>query len=79
MTVSRRRSVTLLMAALLVTGCASAPRPASPTSASDPRPSADYRRCSPADPDRYAWFYVIGQILYSTLGAYQPDPGPGLR
>jgi hypothetical protein len=37
------------------------------------------KRCSPSDPDRHAWFCVIGQILYGVAGAMQPDGGYSLR
>jgi hypothetical protein len=71
-----------VVAALLVAGCAtSAPPSPSPGSgaADEPRPIAWYQRCSPADPDRYAWFCVIGQIAYSILGGSLPPASPGLK
>lgn len=79
-TMNTRRLV--LIAAILLTGCATGPRPSAPAtagSAGDPRPAAEYRRCSAADPDRFAWFCVIGQIVYSAFSSLQPDAGLGLR
>jgi hypothetical protein len=65
--------VSLLVAASLLAGCATgdgasrvtAPR-AGEAAASPPR------RCSPADPDRWAWFCVIGRLFYETAAAFQP-------
>jgi hypothetical protein len=45
----------------------------------DTRHTAEYRRCSAADPDRFAWFCVIGQIIYLTISILQSDAGPGPR
>jgi hypothetical protein len=30
------------------------------------------RRCSAGDPDRSAWFCVVGQILYGAASFFQP-------
>jgi len=71
-----------LIAAILVAGCATStrsPLPANARSAGDPRQAAEYRRCSAADPDRFAWFCVIGQIVYGTISSLQPDAGLGFR
>ena len=65
----------LALIALLVAGCATAAPPPS-TAASE---SKSIKRCSPSDPDRHAWFCVIGQILYGVAGAMQPDGGYSLR
>ena len=65
----------LALIALLVGGCATAAPPPS-TAASE---SKSIKRCSPSDPDRHAWFCVIGQILYGVAGAMQPDGGYSLR
>ena len=65
----------LALIALLVGGCATAAPPPS-TAASE---SKSIKRCSPGDPDRHAWFCVIGQILYGVAGAMQPDGGYSLR
>ena len=45
----------------------------------DTRAPSAMKRCSASDPDRNAWFCVIGQILYSVTGAMQPDGGYSLR
>jgi len=61
-----RRSGLILLAAILLMGCASIARPAA--SRTDQAP----RRCSPADPDRWAWFCVVGQILYGAAAFFTP-------
>jgi hypothetical protein len=61
-----RRLAALLIVLTLIGGCATASRPA--TAAADAPP----RRCSPADPDRWAWFCVVGQILYGAAAFFQP-------
>ena len=67
--------VSLALIAMLVGGCATA-APAPSAAASE---SKSIKRCSPSDPDRHAWFCVIGQILYGVAGAMQPDGGYSLR
>ena len=62
-----RRLAALLIVLTLLGGCAAASRPAA-ASAADAPP----RRCSPADPDRWAWFCVVGQILYGAAAFFQP-------
>jgi uncharacterized protein YceK len=62
-----RRLAALLIVLTLMGGCATASRPASAGAADAPP-----RRCSPADPDRWAWFCVIGQILYGAAAFVQP-------
>ena len=62
-----RRLAALLIVLTLLGGCATASRPAT-ASAADAPP----RRCSPADPDRWAWFCVVGQILYGAAAFFQP-------
>ena len=64
-----------VLIAMLVGGCATA-APAPSAAASE---SKSIKRCSPSDPDRHAWFCVIGQILYGVAGAMQPDGGYSLR
>jgi hypothetical protein len=79
-TMNTRRLV--LIAAVIVAGCATGPRPSTPVnagSAGNPQQAAEYRRCSAADPDRFAWFCVIGQVLYSALSSLQRDAALGLR
>jgi hypothetical protein len=63
---------------LLVAGCATAAPPPS-TAGGEPKSTSAIKRCSPSDPDRHAWFCVIGQILYGVAGAMQPDGGYSLR
>ena len=65
----------LALIALLVGGCATAAPPSSTAS----REAKSVKRCSPSDPDRHAWFCVIGQILYGVAGGMQPDGGYSLR
>jgi len=57
----------LLIVLTLMGGCATASRPATAGAAEAPP-----RRCSPADPDRWAWFCVVGQILYGAAAFFQP-------
>jgi len=57
----------LLLSAGLLGGCATASRPAARA-----EESSTPRRCSPADPDRWAWFCVIGQILYGAASFFTP-------
>ena len=66
--------VSLALIVLLAGGCATATPPPSAD-----RESKSIKRCSPTDPDRQAWFCVIGQILYGVAGAMQPDGGYSLR
>ena len=77
----RARDVVALAAAAFIvaggSGCASV-HVASPLD--DPRaPSTAVKRCSPSDPDRSAWFCVLGQFLYNLVGVMQPDGGYSLR
>ena len=63
-----RRSVLFLLAAMVLAGCAmtTPPRTRTPQAAEAPR------RCSTADPDRRAWFCVVGQILYGAAAFFTP-------
>jgi hypothetical protein len=54
----------------LLAGCATTTP--SRTSASGNETSQAPRRCSPADPDRWAWFCVVGQILYGAASFFSP-------
>jgi hypothetical protein len=64
-----RRLACAILAATLLVGCATTPRPsASPTDQASQAP----RRCSPADPDRWAWFCVVGQLLYGAAAFFSP-------
>jgi len=62
-----RRLAALLIVLTLMGGCATASRPATAGAAEAPP-----RRCSPADPDRWAWLCVVGQILYGAAAFFQP-------
>ena len=68
----------LALIALLFGGCATAAPPPS-TAGGESKSTSAIKRCSPSDPDRHAWFCVIGQILYGVAGAMQPDGGYSLR
>ena len=59
----------LLLAVALSGGCVTASRPS--TARADDT-AAPPRRCSTADPDRWAWFCVVGQILYGAASFFQP-------
>jgi hypothetical protein len=63
-----RRVAPALLAATLLAGCATAPRPAARVDQTAQAP----RRCSTADPDRWAWFCVVGQILYGAAAFFTP-------
>ena len=70
----------LLLMTLLGAGCATGTTSVSAsTGAGEPRSTSAIKRCSPSDPDRHAWFCVIGQILYGAAGAMQPEGGYSLR
>lgn len=64
-----RRSVLILLAVTLLAGCATTARP--PAARTDQASQAP-RRCSTADPDRWAWFCVVGQILYGAASFFTP-------
>jgi hypothetical protein len=63
-----RRSVLILLAAAVLAGCATTAPERPRTAEADQAP----RRCSPADPDRWAWFCVVGQILYGAAAFFTP-------
>ena len=69
----------LALIALLIGGCATGTASPPPSAADASKSSSAIKRCSPSDPDRHAWFCVIGQILYGVAGAMQPDGGYSLR
>ncbi|HWN02089.1 MAG TPA: hypothetical protein VNQ72_03715 [Candidatus Dormibacteraeota bacterium] len=64
-----RRSVLILLAATLLAGCATTARP---SAARTEQASQAPRPCSTADPDRWAWFCVVGQILYGAASFFTP-------
>ena len=63
-----RRSVLVLLAAMVLAGCATTTPPRARTAQAAEAP----RRCSTADPDRWAWFCVVGQILYGAAAFFTP-------
>jgi hypothetical protein len=70
----------LALITLLVGGCATGTASPPPSAAGgESKSTSAIKRCSPSDPDRHAWFCVIGQILYGVAGAMQPDGGYSLR
>ncbi|HZP39147.1 MAG TPA: hypothetical protein VFE48_21880 [Methylomirabilota bacterium] len=60
-----------LLSACLLVACATTARPSARA-----EESSTPRRCSPADPDRWAWFCVVGQILYGAAAFFQPVDSP---
>ncbi len=60
-----------LLSACLLAACATASRPSARV-----EESSTPRRCSPADPDRWAWFCVVGQVLYGAAAFFQPVDSP---
>ena len=60
----------VLLLALALLGAARPPH--APRTARADDASATPRRCSAADPDRGAWFCVVGQILYGAASFFQP-------
>jgi hypothetical protein len=67
--------LSLVVGALLLAGCVtggSSSRPAFERTAGEPS-SAVPGRGSASDPDRWAWFCVIGRGVYSILAELQPD------
>ncbi|HSE02654.1 MAG TPA: hypothetical protein VLK35_00770 [Methylomirabilota bacterium] len=58
-----------ILAATLLVGCATTPRP---SASRTEQVSQTPRRCSPADPDRWAWFCVVGQVLYGAASFFSP-------
>lgn len=70
MTVSQTapRSVLVLVAVTVLAGCATA----APTRPRTAEASEATGRCSTADPDRWAWFCVVGQILYGAASFFTP-------
>jgi hypothetical protein len=64
-----RRLACALLAATLLAGCATT---SGPSGSRAGETSQAPRRCSPADPDRWAWFCVVGQILYGAASFFSP-------
>jgi hypothetical protein len=65
-----RRLGATILAAVLLAGCAASSPPRPRPTAADA--STTPRRCSPADPDRWAWFCVVGQVLYGAAAFFTP-------
>jgi hypothetical protein len=65
-----RRLGATLLAAVLLAGCATSGPPRPRLIAADATQTP--RRCSPADPDRWAWFCVVGQVLYGAAAFFTP-------
>ena len=77
-----RAALALVSSALLLVACATGNVSTSASTGvafGDTRAPSAVKRCSASDPDRNAWFCVIGQILYGVAGAMQPDGGYSLR
>ena len=64
-----RRLAWALLAAAVLAGCATTSRP---SAARTEQASQAPQRCSTADPDRWAWFCVIGHILYGAASFFTP-------
>jgi hypothetical protein len=76
------KTLRLAVLAAMLAGCATgtpSSRPATWDPGDQPRPVGRLTRCSDVDPDRHAWFCVIGQILYLTLSMLQQDIDARLR
>jgi hypothetical protein len=65
-----RAFASLLVAAALVAGCATS-TPGPYAARVEPGAEPAYQRCSSRDPDRSAWFCVIGQILYAVVAGME--------
>ena len=63
-----RRSILILLAAIVLAGCATTTPARTRTAQASEAP----RRCSTADPDRGVWFCVVGQILYGAAAFFTP-------
>ena len=76
----RRALASATVAAMLIAGCATGGPSRSTTELAESKsaPVAP-RRCSPEDPDRWAWFCVIGQILYSVVGGSESVLSRGVK
>jgi hypothetical protein len=80
--VSSRTALALGSGALLLGACATGNVSTSASTAmsfGDTRAPSAMKRCSASDPDRNAWFCIVGQFLYGVAGAMQPDGGYSLR
>jgi hypothetical protein len=64
-----------MVAALAVAGCAVALPPATATTggAGEGGRPVDVARCADSDPNRFAWFCVVGRALYNIAAALQSE------
>ena len=79
---SARAALALVSSALLLGACATGNVSTSTSTGvtfGDARAPSAMKRCSASDPDRNAWFCIVGQILYGVAGAMQPDGGYSIR
>lgn len=67
-----RASFSVVVVVLLLAGCATSTTPIVPAPA-EPEGRVAAQRCSASDPDRFAWFCVIGRALYGAAAFMQPD------
>ncbi len=77
-----RTALALVSSALLLSACATGNVSTSASTSmafGDTQAPSSIKRCSASDPDRNAWFCIIGQILYGVAGMMQPDGGYSLR
>jgi hypothetical protein len=80
--IASRLPLALAFGALLLSACATGNVSTSASTSmsfGDTRAPSTMKRCSASDPDRNAWFCIIGQFLYGVAGAMQPDGGYSLR
>ena len=69
--IAMRAFASVLVAALLLAGCATATPAPRADADGVARPAAALQRCSPSDPDRFAWFCVIGQLIYAVVAGME--------
>jgi hypothetical protein len=67
-----RTPLSVALVAIAVAGCATA-APPRPSASTDPGRTASAVRCSDADPDRFAWFCLVGRTLYAIAAGWQGD------
>jgi hypothetical protein len=66
-----------VLAAVLLAGCATSGPPRSGPATAEATQTP--RRCSPADPDRWAWFCVVGRVLYGAAAFFTPANEVSMR
>jgi hypothetical protein len=80
--VTTRDALGVVSSALLLGACATGTVSTSASTGvafGDTRAPSAMKRCSASDPDRNAWFCIVGQILYGVTGMMQPDGGYSIR